>query len=126
MIETESKFVEALVDAIQDKKGKELSVVDFRKTDNSVCDFFVICQANNRNQIEAIARNISEQAKEKADERAIGVTGEDNAVWIAIDFGNIMVHIFQPEARGFYDLEHLWADARIERIPDLDSNTTAV
>ena len=126
MNQGEKKLVATLVEAIQDKKGKEIVVADFKNIKNVVCNYFVICQANTRNQIEAIARNIGEFTLKETNEKPFAVTGEENAIWIAIDYGNVMVHIFQPAARAFYDLEHLWADAELTRIPDIDAEQAAV
>ena len=80
----------------------------------------MICQANSPTQVEAIAGSVSDTMREKLREKAFGVSGLENAYWIAMDYGDIMVHVLQPEAREFYDLEHLWADAKLTELPDLD------
>ena len=116
---TENPLVTTIVEAIQDKKGSNIIIADLYHIPEAVCNFFVICQGNSHNQVETIARHIGDEAREKRDERPVAVCGEQNAVWIALDYGDVMVHIFQPEARRFYDLEHLWADAGLTEIPDL-------
>lgn len=126
MQQQNKEFVKTIIDAIQDKMGKDIVVADFKSIKNVICDYFIICQGNNRNQIEAIARNISEKTLIKTGDKPLTVSGQDNAIWIAIDYGDVMVHIFQSEARRFYDLEHLWADAKLTHIPDIDTGETAV
>lgn len=115
----ENKLVKTIVEAIQDKKGQNVVVVDFKKITDFICSYFVICQGNSRPQVDAIARNIGEYTFEKTGEKPFAVSGESNALWIAIDYGDIMVHVFEPETRKFYDLEHLWEDATLTTIPDI-------
>ncbi len=121
MRKKKNKLVDTIVDAIQDKKGQNIVVADFQDIPDFICTHFIICQGNSRPQVEAIARNVGEYTYAHAGEKPIAVSGENNALWIAIDYGDIMVHIFEPQTRGFYDLEHLWEDARLTEIPDPDS-----
>ena len=121
MHKKQNKLVETIISAIQDKKGQNIVVADFQNIQDFSCSHFIICQGNSRIQVEAIARNVGEYTYEHTKEKPIAVSGEENALWIAIDYGDVMVHIFEPHTRTFYDLEHLWADAKITEIPDLDT-----
>lgn len=111
-------LLDTIIEAIKDKLGHKIVITDFSKINNVICKYFVICQGNSNIQVDAIAGSVSDATREKLGEKAIGVTGLDNCLWVAIDYGNIMVHIFEPEAREFYDLEHLWEDAKITEIPE--------
>jgi ribosome-associated protein len=116
---TNKKLLETITHAIQEKKGQKIVIADFSKMKNTVYRYFVICQGNTANQVDAIVREIGEYTRKTTGEKPIGVSGEDNDIWVAIDYGDIIVHVFQPEPRRFYDLEHLWEDAKLTEIPDL-------
>lgn len=107
----EEKLVETIVEAIQDKKGKNIVSLDISKTDGAICSRFVICNADSTTQVAAIAAGIEEKVLETLGEKVWRVEGQQNALWIAMDYVDVVVHIFQTELRGFYKLEELWADA---------------
>lgn len=113
-------LIQHIIDAIQEKKGKNIVTVDMTKLGNSVCDHFVICQGNSPAQINAITNSIEEELRVKCGYKPFAIDGLRNAQWVAMDYGEILIHIFQPEQRAFYDIEHLWADAKLTSIPDLD------
>lgn len=119
MNETDS-LVEAIVAGIQDKKGRDITVADLSKISDTVCQRFVICTGGSPQQVQAIAHSIGDATHEKVSTRPLAVSGLRNAVWVAMDFGEAIVHIFLPEERDFYDLEHLWADAPLKHIPNID------
>lgn len=114
------EILKNIIDGIQDKKGSGIVVVDMEKIESSICNYFVICQGSSPNQTSAIARAVGDKVRENCSEKPFVVSGLENATWIAMDYGDIFVHIFLPEEREFYDLEHLWADAKLTAIPDLD------
>ncbi|MCQ2066364.1 MAG: ribosome silencing factor [Bacteroidaceae bacterium] len=114
------KLLESIVNGIREKKGHSIATVDLRQIDDTVCRYFVICQADTANQLLAIEDSIRETVRVETGEKPFMVEGTRFAHWIAMDYGDIMVHLFVPELRKFYDLEHLWADAVITDLPDLD------
>lgn len=114
------KLLKSIIDGIQDKKGKDIAVADMSKINTGVCNYFVICQATTANQTTAIARSVGDKVREQCDTKPFSTSGIENGLWIAMDYGDIFVHIFQPEERAFYDLEHLWADATLTSIPNID------
>ena len=117
----ESKqIIDTIIDGIQEKKGKAITVVNMEKLGNSICDYFVICQGGSPAQVSAITDSIEDAVRENCRRKPYAVDGLRNAQWVAMDYGDILVHIFQPEVRKFYDIEHLWADATLTEIPDLD------
>ncbi|MDE7069829.1 MAG: ribosome silencing factor [Alistipes sp.] len=107
----EQKLIETIVGAIQDKKGKNIVSLDISKTDGAICSAFVVCNADSTTQVAAIAAGIEEKVLETLGEKVWRVEGQQNALWIAMDYVDVVVHIFQTELRDFYKLEELWADA---------------
>ena len=95
-------------------------VVDMLGLGNSICDYFVICQGNSPTQVNALAGSIEDTVRINCGKKPYAVDGLRNSQWVAMDYGDILVHIFLPDVRTFYDIEHLWADAKITSIPDLD------
>ncbi len=104
----------SIVAAIQDKKGENIKLLDLRDLDNAVSDFFIICEAQSSPQINAIFDNIDENVKKQFDEDPFQIEGRDASIWILMDYVDVVVHIFKPEAREFYRLEALWADSKIK------------
>ena len=113
-------LVSTVVDAMDSLKGKEIVTLDLRETGTSVTDYFVICHANSKTQVDAIADKIIDEAKDKQGVKPYHVEGRDNTEWILIDFVDVVVHVFLQSARKFYQLEELWADA--ERIVNEEEN----
>ena len=110
------KLLNIITGAIDDKKGENVVVIDLRHIDGAITNYFVICTGNSPAQDEAIAQSVGDKCRDEAGEKPVGVNGLGNDQWVAIDFVNIIVHIFLPDAREFYDLEHLWEDAKINKI----------
>ncbi len=114
------KLVDSIVKGIQDKKGSGIVIADLTQIDGAVCNYFIICQGNSPTQVEAIAGSVGDYVREAEGEKPVSCIGLGAAQWVAIDFVDVMVHIFLPQTREFYDLEHLWEDAKLTRLPDLD------
>lgn len=110
------RMYNAIVEGMQEKKGKDIVCLDLRTIKNAVADFFVICHADSSTHIEAIARSIEELVHKKLGEDPIHTEGTTNAEWILLDYFNVIAHVFRQEQREFYGLERLWADAEIQRI----------
>ena len=113
-------LIEKITEGIQEKKGKKIVIADLNHIEDSICNYFIICQGNSPSQITAIVESIKETARKEAHSKPFAVDGLRNAQWVAMDYGDILVHVFLPEARNFYDLEHLWEDAKLTEIADLD------
>lgn len=116
-METKNKLVDAIVKGIQEKKGQDIVIADLREVDGSIANYFVICQGSSPSQVEAIADSVSETARIDAGEKPINVVGLPQAYWVGMDYGDVLVHIFIPEARNFYNLEDLWQDAAVTEVP---------
>lgn len=109
-----------IVDAIQDKKGTKITCIDLTDIPSSPAPEFVICNGKTPTQTSAIADNIIEKLREKCGMKPVTTEGFRNAQWIIIDYGSLMVHVFTPEMREFYNLDDLWSDGKITEVPDLD------
>ncbi|MFA6779312.1 MAG: ribosome silencing factor [Paludibacteraceae bacterium] len=114
------EVIEKIIEGIQEKKGEKIVVVDMSKLENYVCRYFVICQGKSNTHVSAIADSVKDYVREQIRVKPFAMDGQINSQWIAMDYGEIIVHVFQPEYRDFYKLENLWADAVLTEIPDLD------
>lgn len=113
-------LIEKIKEGIQEKKGKNIIIADLTSIGDTICNYFVICQGNSPSQVGAIVDSIKEFTRKGANTKPFAVDGLNNAEWVAMDYSDILVHIFLPETRTFYNLEHLWADAKLTTIPDID------
>jgi ribosome-associated protein len=102
--------------AAESKKASETRVLDLREV-SSLADYFLICSASNQRQAQAIWDEVAKQMKEQRGDRAISVEGYGGGEWILGDFGDLIVHIFTPEKRAYYDLERLWRHAASVPLP---------
>jgi len=116
--ETEKIEIEAILEGIQKLKGKEILKIDLTKIDHSECNYFIICHGTSNKHVEGIAQSVEATVEEVVGERVWHKDGYRNGVWILLDYGTIMVHVFQEEARMFYNLEALWADAKVIKIEE--------
>ena len=119
-MEQTKKLVKVIIDGIQEKKGSQIVVADLSTIEGTICKNFIICQGNSPAQVEAITESVGEMARKELGEKPSKVAGLDNAQWVAMDYGDVMVHIFVPDIRAYYDLEHLWDDAGLTHIEDID------
>lgn len=115
---TAKQLVNTITKGIQEKKGGDIVVVDLNSIDGAIANYFVICQGNSPAQVEAIAQSVGEVVRRDENEKPVNVIGLGTDQWVAIDFTDVMVHIFQPEARQFYNLENLWEDAMLTKVPN--------
>ncbi len=111
---TGEQLVETVVNAIHDGKGEDVRSLDLRELPQAMADHFVVCHANSHTQVKAIARKVEEKTLKELNEGPWHIEGVQNAEWILLDYTNVIVHIFYKEARPFYALEDLWADAAVE------------
>ena len=115
----QKQLISSIVEGIQEKKGKKIVVVDMSKLE-SPCQYFVIAEGDSNTHVMTIASTTKDFVRQRAGVKPFATDGLEGCQWVAMDYGDIIVHIFQPEFREFYDIEHLWEDADITRIPDLD------
>lgn len=120
--ETE-KLREAILEGIRRIKGKEITLIDLNTIQHTECDYFIVCNGTSTTQVDSIAHSVEDTVKELTNKHAWHRDGYKNSVWILLDYGDIMVHVFQENTRGFYNLEGLWADAKITKIQEETSLT---
>lgn len=118
MIE-KNELLQSIIEGIQEKKGKNISAIQLKGMSGAICDYFVICEGNSPTQVSALANSIEEVVRKNIGEHPIRVHGQQQAEWIGMDYGNVIVHIFLPELRTFYNIDTLWEDAKSELIPSL-------
>lgn len=111
-------LLESIIKGIFEKKGKDVLKIDLRKLDSRITDYFIICHGSSVSQVDAICDSVEDTVIRDAGEKPMHVEGLENCFWVLLDFGNVVVHIFQEEYRHFYNLESLWADASIEAVRD--------
>ena len=100
--------------AALDRKADDVVLIDLRKQ-SSYADFLVVCSGNNERQLEAIAEGVEKSLRESG-ETPIGTEGARGGRWVLLDFGDVVVHVFGEDERGYYDLEGLWSDAPVEHV----------
>ncbi|GHT08578.1 ribosomal silencing factor RsfS [Bacteroidia bacterium] len=112
-------LVDTITEALQEKKGKRIITMNLSELEGSICQYFIICQGNTPTQVSALSDSVWDLVYEKLREKPMGAVGMREAQWIAMDYGTVMIHIFIPEIREYYNLENLWADADVTEIPDI-------
>ncbi len=97
--------------ALDDRKGKEISVIEITDL-TTLADYFVVSTGTSNTQINALSGAVEEALKTQADEMPLRREGYRDGTWVLLDYGSVVVHVFSAEARSFYDLERLWADGK--------------
>lgn len=108
-------LADAAIKGIMEKKGKNIVRLNLKNISNSVCNYFIICEGDSSTQVSAIADSVEDTVRKETNERPYHSEGFENSEWILIDYVDVVVHVFQPEIRMFYNLEKLWADAEAEK-----------
>lgn len=111
-------FLQQIIEGLQEKKGRNIINIDLAKLDYAPCDNFIICHGDSGTQVKALAESVEEKAGAFSDEKLGHREGLENAKWILLDYGSVVVHIFQREDREYYKLEELWGDAEIRLIKE--------
>ena len=96
--------------AADERKATDIIIQEVKGT-LQICDYFVIVTGANNRQVDAIVETVEEQLRLQAGVKAVGREGLDDLAWVLLDFGEVVVHVFQPELRDFYRLETLWSDS---------------
>ena len=110
-VSTEKMMAQIACKAIDDKKGQDIKVIDIH-TVSVIADYFVIASGTNSNQVQAIVDNVEEQLG-RAGFEAKQIEGNRNSSWILMDYGDVIVHVFDEDNRLFYDLERIWRDGKV-------------
>jgi len=110
------QLITEVITGIEDVKGENITILDLREIENTVCDYFIICEGSSNTQVSAISGAIQKKVSKSLKDKPWHVEGESNAEWILLDYVNVVVHVFQKQVREFYNLEGLWGDAKITNI----------
>lgn len=114
--EQTTSLLDAIVDGMQEKKAKNITIINLSKLENRVADYFVICDADSNTHVSAISDSLEEMVMKHTNEKPYHSEGHQNAEWILVDYVNIVAHIFLRETREFYNIEGLWADGETTNI----------
>ena len=115
--QTES-LVKLVIEGILKKKGKRIITLNLSEIENSICSYFIICHGESTTQISAIGESVVEVVFDKSGEKPLHKEGFENANWVLLDYGDVIVHVFLKSYRELYRLEDLWADAKSEVITE--------
>jgi ribosome-associated protein len=105
-------LIATILSGIEDVKGKEIVLLDLRELENTVCDYFIICEGSSNTQVNAIVGAVGKKVSKELKDKPWHIEGEDNGEWILMDYVNVVVHVFQKQVREYYDIEGLWGDAK--------------
>ena len=115
-ISSTDELISLIVQGIEDIKGQNISLLDLRNIENTVCDYFIICNGNSNTQVNAIVSSVQKNVSKNIREKPYQIEGVENAEWVLMDYVNVVVHVFQKHKREYYDIENLWGDAKITEI----------
>ena len=107
------ELISLVVSGIEDVKGVDINLLDLREIENTVCDYFIICNGTSNTHVNAIVSSIQKTVSKAIKDKPWHVEGLENAEWVLMDYVNVVVHVFQKHIREFYDIEGLWGDAKV-------------
>jgi len=110
------QLITQIINGIEDVKGQNIEILDLREIENTVCDYFIICNGTSNTQVNAIVSSIEKKVSKALKEKAWHIEGSENAEWILMDYVHVVVHVFQKHIREYYDIESLWGDAKTVKI----------
>ncbi|MBN9285758.1 MULTISPECIES: ribosome silencing factor [Flavobacterium] len=105
-----------IIKGVEEVKGNDIDILDLRAIENTVCDYFVICNGNSNTQVNAIVNSIQKVVSKELKDKPWHVEGTENGEWVLMDYVSIVVHVFQKHIREYYNIESLWGDAKITSI----------
>ncbi|MFK7748351.1 MAG: ribosome silencing factor [Kordia sp.] len=110
------QLITGIIKGIEEVKGNDITVLDLREIDNTVCDYFIICNGTSNTQVNAIVGSVQKMVSKELKDKPWHIEGAENAEWVLMDYVNVVVHVFQKHIREFYDIEGLWGDAKVTTI----------
>ncbi|MDF4223455.1 MULTISPECIES: ribosome silencing factor [Maribacter] len=113
---SKDELIALIIQGIDEVKGHNINLLDLREIENTVCDYFIVCNGTSNTHVNAIVGSIQKTVSKAIQDKPWHVEGEDNAEWVLMDYVNVVVHIFQKQVREFYDIEGLWGDAKFTTI----------
>ena len=113
---TEDSLISNIVYGIENVKGLDVSILDLRDIENTVCRYFVVCTGSSNTHVSAIVSAIKKTVSKELKEKPFQTEGNENAEWVLIDYINVVVHVFQKQIREYYNIEELWGDAKTTKV----------
>ena len=113
---TEDSLISNIVDGIENVKGLDVSILDLRGIENTVCRYFVVCTGSSNTHVSAIVSAIKKTVSKELKEKPFQTEGNEIAEWVLIDYINVVVHVFQKQIRQYYNIEELWGDAKTTKV----------
>ncbi len=110
------ELIALILQGIEDVKGHDITLLDLREIENTVCDYFIICNGTSNTQVNAIVGSIQKTVSKAIKDKPWHIEGQENAEWVLMDYVNVVAHVFQKHIREFYDIEGLWGDAKFTTI----------
>ncbi|MDT0686099.1 ribosome silencing factor [Autumnicola psychrophila] len=110
------QLIAQVIKGIEEVKGNNIDILDLREIENTVCDYFIICNGTSNTQVNAIVNSVQKSVSKSLKDKPWHIEGSENAEWVLMDYVNVVVHVFQRHIREFYDIESLWGDAKITSI----------
>ena len=117
-VDETQQLLDTIVFGMQEVKAHDIVVLDLRKIKNSIADYFVVCEGNSSTQVKAIEQSVDKFTSEVLNLDPVHVEGMKNGTWVLMDYFSVVVHIFEPKTRVYYDIEDLWADAEIAKVEE--------
>lgn len=116
------ELITLIISGIEEVKGVDINLLDLREIENTVCDYFIICNGTSNTHVNAIVSSIQKTVSKAIKDKPWHVEGSDNAEWVLMDYVNVVVHVFQKHIREFYDIEGLWGDAKVTMVASSYNN----
>ncbi|WP_318309867.1 ribosome silencing factor [Flagellimonas crocea] len=110
------ELIALILEGIEDVKGVDINLLDLREIENTVCDYFIICNGTSNTHVNAIVSSIQKKVSKAIQDKPWHIEGSENAEWVLMDYVNVVVHVFQKHIREFYDIEGLWGDAKVTMV----------
>ena len=107
------ELIALILHGIEEVKGLDINLLDLREIENTVCDYFIICNGTSNTHVNAIVNSVQKSVSKATQDKPWHVEGRENGEWVLLDYVNVVVHVFQKQAREFYDIEGLWGDAKM-------------
>ena len=101
---SDDSLIYSIIEAIENIKGKEINILDLRKLENTVCDYFIICEGNSNTQVNAIVASVQKHVSKELKDKPWNIEGNDNGEWVLMDYINVVVHVFQKHKSDFVDI----------------------
>ena len=119
MLDAADILANVIIEGMQENKAKEIVSLNLKEIETAVCDYFIICHGTSNTHVSAIADSVIDETIKSLKDKPFNREGLGNGEWILLDYGNVVVHVFQREIREFYNIEKLWGDAHINHIKDI-------